>query len=159
MAQMEKRCTDDCGKTMAVVLIRCRRSSRIEQVWGMTTQNDPLTHEIIAAAIAVSKYWGNGVLENIYKKSLAHELRKRGFSVETEVPIPCFYDDLQFEIAFRADIIVNRSVILEAKAITATLPVHRAQLLTYMRLSGLAKGLLINFHAYPFTKGITRLSL
>jgi GxxExxY protein len=125
----------------------------------MEKLNDPLTHEIIAAAIAVSKYWGNGLLENVYKKSIAHELRKRGFDVATEVPIPGVYDTLQFDVAFRADLIVNRAVIVESKAVSAIHPVHKAQVLTYMQLSAISKGLLINFHAHPFADGIVRLSL
>jgi GxxExxY protein len=125
----------------------------------MEKQNDPLTHEIIAAAITVSKYWGNGVLENVYKKSIAHELRKRGLEVQTEVPIPGIYDTLTFDVAFRADLIVNRAVIVESKATSKIHPVHKAQVLTYMRLAVIPKGLLINFHAYPFTEGIVRLSL
>jgi len=125
----------------------------------MDKDSDPLTHEIIAAAIAVSKFWGNGILESVYKKSLARELRKRGLDVVTEAPIPGVYDGLEFDAAFRTDIIVNHAVIIEAKAVAAALPVHRSQLLTYMRLSGIPTGLLLNFHANPFTKGITRLSL
>jgi GxxExxY protein len=125
----------------------------------MQKQNDPLTQEIIAAAIAVSKYWGNGVLESIYKKSFAHEMKKRGLSVGVEVAIPGVYDTIEFDVAFRADLIVNGLVIVEAKAVSTTLPVHRHQLLTYMRLAGIATGLLINFHAHPFTKNIVRLSL
>lgn len=122
--------------------------------------DDPLTREIIGAAIAVSKHWGNGVLENVYKKSLAIKLRKANFEVETEFPIPGAFEDVEFDVTFKADIIVNRAVIIEAKATTGTPPVHRSQLLTYMRLSGIPTGLLFNFHAYPFTKnGITRLSL
>jgi GxxExxY protein len=125
----------------------------------METENDPLTYEIISAAIAVSKYWGNGVLENVYKKSLAYELTTRGFEVATEVPIPGSYGACQFDVVFRADMIIDRSVIVEAKAITTALPVHKAQLLTYMRMSGNPTGLLMNFHAHPFTKNIIRLSL
>jgi GxxExxY protein len=125
----------------------------------MEKERDPLTHEIIAAAIAVSKFWGNGILESVYKKSLAHELRKRGFDVVVEATIPAVYDGVEFDVAFRTDIIVNQTVIIEAKTVTATLPVHRSQVLTYMRLTGISTGLLINFHAHPFTKGITRLSL
>jgi hypothetical protein len=125
----------------------------------MEKQNDPLTHEIIAAAIAVSKYWGNGVLENVYKKSIVHELRKRGLDVQTEVAIPGIYDTIAFDVAFRADLIVNRAVIVEAKAISKIHPVHKAQVLTYMQLAAISRGLLINFHAHPFTEGIVRLSL
>jgi len=125
----------------------------------MEINRDPFTHEIIAAAIAVSKFWGNGILESVYKKSLAHELRKRGFEVVVEAIIPAVYDGIEFDVAFRADIVVNQKVIIEAKTVTATSPAHRSQLLTYMRLTGIPTGLLINFHAHPFTKGITRLSL
>src|SRR3954468_3767101 len=107
---------------------------RASSASGMQKQHDPLTHEIIAGAIAVSKYWGNGVLENVYKKSLAHELWKRGLDVAIEVPIPGVYDTLIFDVAFRADLIVNRSVIVESKAVTAIHRVHKAQALTYMRL-------------------------
>ncbi len=150
--------TDDFGEMIGLGLLRCRVCVVILQVSRMDDQNDPLTHEIIAAAIAVSKYWGNGALENVYKKSLAHELKKRGLDVAIEVPIPGIYDSIQFDVAFRADLIVERAVVVESKAISATLPVRRAQLLTYMRLSAIPKGLLINFHSHPFTKGITRLS-
>ena len=125
----------------------------------MHKENDPLTHEIIGAAIAVSKYWGNGVLENVYKKSLAHELWKRGLEVASEVPIPGVYDTLTFDVAFRADLIVNNQVIVESKTVSAFHRVHKAQLLTYMRLATVPKGLLINFHAHPFTESIVRLSL
>jgi GxxExxY protein len=123
-------------------------------------EDDPLTYDIIGAAIAVSKHWGNGLLENVYKKSLVIKLRKANFDVEVEAPIPGAFEEVQFDVTFKADIIVNRAVIIEAKATTGTPPVHRSQLLTYMRLSDIRTGLLFNFHAYPFTKnGITRLSL
>ncbi len=125
----------------------------------MGKEDDPLTREIIGAAIAVSKYWRAAVLESVYKKSLAHELRKRGFGVTVEVSIPGRYDTILFDVAFRADIIVDNKVIVEVKAVSSILPVHRDQLLTYLRLSEIRTGLLINFHAYPFTKGIIRLSL
>ncbi len=122
-------------------------------------QDDLLTHEIIGAAIAVSKFWGNGVLESVYKKSLAIQLRKALLEVEVEAPIPGVFENVEFDVTFKADIIVNGAVIIEAKAVAATLSVHRSQLLTYMRLSRISTGLLMNFHAYPFTKGIIRLSL
>lgn len=125
----------------------------------MDDGRDPLTGEIIGAAIAVSKHWGSAVLESVYKKSLAHELKKRGLSVAVELSIPGTYDTLLFDVAFRADMIVNHAVIVEAKAVAAILPVHRNQLITYLRLTGLRTGVLINFHAYPFTKGLVRVSL
>jgi GxxExxY protein len=91
----------------------------------MEKSNDPLTQQIIAAAITVSKYWGNGVLESVYKKSFAHEMKKMGLSVGVEVAIAGVYDTIEFDVGFRADLIVNNAVIVEAKAASATLPVHR----------------------------------
>lgn len=79
--------TDDYGEMIGLGLLRYEVLSRFCEVRRMEKRNDSLTHEIIAAAIAVSKYWGNGVLENVYKKSIAHELKRRGLDVATEVPI------------------------------------------------------------------------
>jgi GxxExxY protein len=122
--------------------------------------DDPLTYQIIGAAIAVSKHWGNGVLESIYKKSLVIQLAKAELDIEVEAPIPGSFEGVDFDTIFKADIIVNRAVIIETKATTGTPPVHRSQLLTYMRLTDIPTGLLFNFHAYPFTRnGIIRLSL
>ncbi len=123
-------------------------------------EDDPLTYDIIGAAIAVSKYWGNGLLENVYKKSLVIKLEKALFDVDVEFPIPGVFEDVQFDVTFKADIVVNKAVIIEAKPAKGTPPVFRSQLMTYMRLSNIPTGLLFNFHEYPFTKnGITRLSL
>ena len=125
----------------------------------MDNNGDPLTRKIIAAAITVSKNLGNGLLESVYHACLAHELSKAGFDVVKQPTMPLIYDGMKFESAFRPDLIVNQSVIVEVKATTSTLPVHRAQLLTYMRLSGIQTGLLINFHSFPFKNGISRMSL
>ena len=116
--------------------------------------NDPQTHLIIGAAIKVVKELHRGMLESVYVTCLAHELKKLGMEVERQKPVPIIYDGIQFEVGFRLDLLVERSVIVEAKAVSATLPVHEAQLLTYMRMSKVNKGLLMNFYASPFTKGI-----
>jgi GxxExxY protein len=79
--------------------------------------------------------------------------------VERQKPVPIIYDGQRFEIGFRLDLLVDDAVIVEVKAIAATLPVHEAQLLTYMRMSGMRKGLLLNFNAYPFPAGIKRMVL
>ncbi|MEO7368964.1 MAG: GxxExxY protein [Gemmatimonadaceae bacterium] len=123
----------------------------------MGTIDDHLTREIIAAAISVSKQLGNGLLESAYQTCLSYELSKRGLGVVAQPTICVVYDGVEIGPAFKPDLIVNDAVIIEVKAISATLPVHRAQLRTYMRLSGKPTGLLLNFHAFPFTKGITRL--
>jgi GxxExxY protein len=123
-------------------------------------EKDPLTYEIIGAAIAVSKYWGNGLLESVYKKSLVIKLQRALLEVDVEFPIPGIFEGVEFDITFKADIVVNKAVIIEAKAAKGTPPVYRSQLLTYMRVSNIRTGLLFNFHEYPFTtNGITRLSL
>lgn len=123
------------------------------------TKDDPLSYQIIGACIAVSKGLGVGLLESVYVRCLQYELQKRGLSAAHQVLLPFIYDGRPFDAAFKIDLIVEQAVIVEVKAVTAILPVHEAQLLTYMRLSGIHKGLLINFYAYPFTKGIKRMVL
>ena len=99
---------------------------------------------------------GPGLLESAYQACLAHELRKRGLTVLAQAPIPLMYDGVQVEAAYIADLIVNASVIVELKAISQLLPIHSAQLLSYMRLGGCSVGLLINFHAPHLKQGIKR---
>lgn len=120
---------------------------------------DPLTHEIIGAAIAVSRRLGAGLLESVYELCLAHELGKLWLEVVRQPTLPVVYDGIHMEAAFRPDLIVQQTVIIEIKAVASVLPVHEAQLLTYMRLSGMRKDLLINFNAFPFAKGIKRMVL
>lgn len=124
----------------------------------MTTP-DPLTHEIIGAAIQVSKKTKLGLLESVYQKCFVHELGKRGLSVEVQPTLPVVYDGIYMEQGFRPDLIIQREVIVEVKAVKATTPAHDAQLINYMQLSGIRKGLLLNFHAFPFTEGIKRFVL
>jgi GxxExxY protein len=122
--------------------------------------SDPLTHEIIGAAIAVSKGTRTGLLENPYEIFLAHELVKRGLAIERQTAFPVEYDGIRVAIAFRPDLVVERKVIVKVKAVPKLLPVHDQQVLTYMYFSGVPKGLLLNFHAFPFTKeGIKRFIL
>lgn len=118
---------------------------------------DPLTHEIIGAAIAVSKAFGPGLLESVYETCMVHELEKRHLQVCRQVSFPVVYDDLEIPLGFRADLVIQGTVIVEIKTVKNLLPVHHAQLLTYMRLAGIRKGLLINFHAFPFSQGVKRL--
>ncbi|MEP6509767.1 MAG: GxxExxY protein [Gemmatimonadales bacterium] len=129
----------------------------IPRVLLMAEMDDRLTRDIISAAIVVSKQLGNGLLESAYHKCLSYELSKRGLAVVTQPTICVVYDGIEIGPAFKPDLIVNELVIVEVKAISSTLPVHRAQLRTYTRLSGTLTGLLLNFHAFPFTKGIIRL--
>ena len=104
-----------------------------------------------------SPWLGPGLLESVYKQILEYELKKRGLRVRREVPIPLRYDDIEFDEGFRADLIVEDKVILELKSVEATAPVHRKQVLTYLKLTGLRLALLINFGAPLIKDGIFRL--
>jgi GxxExxY protein len=115
-----------------------------------------ITSDIINAAMAVHTALGPGLLESAYQACLAHELRKRGVHIETEVPVPVIYDGIKLECGYRIDIVVEDSVVLELKAIEAIAPIHEAQLISYIKLSGKRLGLLINFHVLHLRDGIMR---
>src|SRR5207244_1653680 len=95
-------------------------------------------------------------LESVYREVMKHELTKRGLLVRTEVPIPVVYEEVKLEIGFRADLLVQELVIVELKSIEALAPVHKKQLLTYLRLADKRLGLLINFNVPLIKDGITR---
>src|SRR5882724_7542515 len=116
-----------------------------------------ITSKIISAAMKVHSMLGPGLLESAYHACLLHELRKQGLTVETQVGLPVVYDGEQIDLGYRIDLIVNDAVILEIKCVEAIIPVHQAQLLSYMRLSGRHVGLLINFHVVHLRDGIRRL--
>jgi len=116
-----------------------------------------LTHAIIGAAIEVHRRLGPGLLETAYRKCLAYELRKRGFEVEEEKPVPVIYDEVHLECGFRADLLVNGLVVAELKAKTALHPVDSAQTLSHLRLLNLRMGLLINFHEVKLVDGVKRI--
>ena len=118
---------------------------------------DELTHAIIGAAIEVHKRLGPGLLESAYRACLAYELKKRGFDVVEEKAVPVIYDDVKLECGFRADLIVNETVVVELKAKTAIHPVDKAQVLSHLRLLNLRLGLLINFHEEKLTNGVSRI--
>ena len=120
------------------------------------TKRDPLTELIIGAAIEVRRRVGCGLLESAYHAFLCIELRKLKLPIKSQPTLPVTYDGHRVELAYRPDLIVNDQVIVELKTVTAFSPVHEAQILTYLRLSGIRIGLLINFHAVPFKSGIRR---
>ena len=115
------------------------------------------TEAIIGSAIEVHQRLGPGLLETAYRKCLAYELRKRGFEVVEEQPIPVVYDEVHLECGFRADLLVNGSVVVELKAKSAIHPVDKAQILSHLRLMNLQVGLLINFHAVKLVDGLHRI--
>jgi len=116
-----------------------------------------LSHAIIGAAIEVHRRLGPGLLETAYRKCLAYELRKRGFTVEEERPVPVVYDEVHLECGFRADLVVSGLVVVELKAKSAIHPVDEAQTLSHLRLLKLRLGLLINFHEVKLVDGVRRI--
>lgn len=125
----------------------------------MRPDHDPLTETIIGAAIEVHRHLGPGVLESVFEECLCFELGQSGISVRRQPPIPVVYKGVCLELGFRPDLIVFDKVIVELKCVEKLLPVHEAQLLTYMRLSKIKTGLLINFQCHPLFRGIKRMVL
>ena len=120
---------------------------------------DQRTAPIIGAAIEVHRAVGPGLLESAYEECLCHELHLRGLSFERQLDLPVAYKGLHLSCGYKIDIIVCQEVVLELKAVEALLPVHEAQLLTYLKLSGKHVGLLINFNTPVLTRGIRRIVL
>lgn len=120
---------------------------------------DSTSKAIIGCAIKIHRFFGPGVFERVYETYLAHELKKQGFAVERQVRVPVVYDGIRMESAYRIDLLVNSEVVVEIKAVDTLLPVHHAQLLSYLRLSGHHIGLLINFHEKLIRRGLKRIVL
>lgn len=117
-----------------------------------------ISGRIVDAAIHVHSRLGPGLLESVYESTLAYELHKRGLSVERQVPVPVVYDELRFEEGFRADLIVEKAVVVELKSVETLAPVHSKQLLTYLKLLNCRLGLLLNFGAPLLKDGIKRIA-
>lgn len=115
------------------------------------------THKLLGCAYAVHSALGPGLLESIYEKALCYELQSQGFEVRNQVPVKVKYRDISLDMNLQLDIIVDNSVILELKSVTELLPVHKKQLLTYMRLTGTKLGYIINFNEYSLKDGIERI--
>jgi GxxExxY protein len=121
----------------------------------MSKEND-ISREVVDAAYHLHSDLGPGLLETVYEVALAHDLMKRGFAVKRQEAVRIKYDGITFEEGFRADLIVDDCVIIELKSIESLAPVHGKQLLTYLRLTGMKLGLLINFGAPLIKEGIVR---
>ena len=117
---------------------------------------DPRTSPIIGAAIEVHRNLGPGLLESAYEECLCHELHLRGMDCKRQVPLPVLYKGLKLDCGYKIDLIVQDEVLLELKAVERLLPIHEAQLLTYLKLTGKRVGLLINFNVPLLTQGIIR---
>jgi GxxExxY protein len=112
---------------------------------------------ILDESIAIHRRLGPGLLESVYQAILAHELAKRGCSVRSEEPIPLVWDNLYFDLAFRADLIINDRILVELKSVEKLAPVHSKQVLTYLRITGMQLGLLINFGEELLKDGFHRI--
>ena len=118
-------------------------------------END-IAKEIVDAAFKVHTALGPGLLESVYEAVLAQELRKRSLKVERQAPIPVVYEEVRLEEGFRADLVVQDKVLVELKSVEKVAPVHKKQVLTYLRLANMKLGLLINFGEALIKDGITR---
>lgn len=121
---------------------------------------DPLTGNIIGAAIDVHRALGPGLLESAYEACLLYELRLRRLKVEAQKPLPIFYKDVMLDCGYRLDLVVEDQVIIEIKSVSAIAPIHESQLLSYLKLYGTcARGLLINFNVKRLVEGIRRMKI
>jgi GxxExxY protein len=120
------------------------------------TENE-IAKQILDAAFLVHTKLGPGLLESLYEVVLAHELRKKGLSVERQKPMPIVYDGIRFDEAFRTDLLVDAKVIAELKSVESISALHAKQVLTQLRMSGLKLGLLINFGEPHLKNGIKRI--
>ena len=122
-------------------------------------ENDLLTEKIIGAAIEVHRVLGPGLLESAYEECLCHELRLRGIAFTRQQPLPVVYKGIHLDCGYRLDVVVESQVVVELKTVDRMLPIHEAQILTYLRLAGIHTGLILNFNVPAFHQGIKRMVL
>lgn len=122
-------------------------------------ETNAVAKQVVDCAFRVHSALGSGLLESVYETCLAHEIMKKGLTAERQVVVPIVYDNIRLEEGFRIDMVVGKCVVVELKAVEEVLAVHKAQLLTYLRLSGHRIGLLINFNVPLIREGIIRIVL
>jgi GxxExxY protein len=122
-------------------------------------ERDPLTGAVIAAALVVHRLLGPGLLESLYQRALCHELHLRGIPFQAQRPVSVGYKGVSLGDGLRLDMVVADQLIAELKAVEKLLPIHEAQLITYLKLAGLHVGLLINFNVRLLKEGIKRMVL
>jgi GxxExxY protein len=118
-----------------------------------------IAFEVVNSAFKVHRSLGPGLLESAYQACLAHELRKCRIDVKCEVPLPVEYEGSRIDIGYRIDMLVGGAVLVEVKAVERVIPIHEAQVLTYLKLTGLTLGFLINFNVRMLRDGLKRLVL
>ncbi len=125
----------------------------------MRMDRDTLTEKVIGCAIEVHRHLGPGLLESAYEQCLARELSLQQMEFQLQVPMPVEYKGVRLDCSFRIDVIVERRLILELKSVEAILGIHKAQILSYMKLAGIETGLLMNFHVEMLKDGISRFKI
>ena len=123
------------------------------------TSRDPLTERIIGFGIEVHRALGPGLLESAYEECLCYELAQSGLGFRRQVLLPVIYKDVRLDCGHRLDLVVKNAVVVELKSVERLLPIHDAQIITYLKLSDLKIGLLMNFHSATLKDGIRRFSL
>lgn len=116
-----------------------------------------ITYEVIGTAIEIHRQTGPGLLESAYEHALAYDLREKGLNVKQQVALPFIYKDVQLDVGYRLDLLIDNRVIIELKSVESLMPVHYSQLLTYLKLSDLKLGLLINFNSKLLKDNIHRM--
>ncbi len=119
---------------------------------------DDLARQVVDAALKVHKAMGPGLLESVYEACLAYELKSLSIPFETQVSLPIIYQDMKLDAGLRLDMVVAKRIIVELKSVETLLPIHQSQLITYLKLSGLRLGLLINFNVRLLRDGIKRIA-
>ncbi len=128
----------------------------MEVATGVNLDRDPLTEQIIGAAIEVHRLLGPGLLESAYEVCLAYDLIEMGLAIDRQRALPLIYKTIKLEQVYRLDLVVEGEVVVEIKTVERLLPIHQAQLLTYLKLGGYKRGLLLNFHSAVLRDGIRR---
>lgn len=135
------------------------KGSKESQSQAHKGRAEAASREVVDSALKIHRHLGSGLLESVYEACLIHECRKRGLAVAAQVMVPVEYDGMKLEQAFRIDLLVEDSLIVELKAVDAILPIHEAQILSYLKLTGRHLGLLLNFHVPLMKQGIRRFIL
>ena len=126
---------------------------------ALREDHDALTDQVIGLAIEVHRHLGPGLLESAYEECLCYELRKAQLEFTRQHHLPIVYKEIRLDAAYRIDLIVEQRLVIEIKTVERLLPIHEAQLITYLRLSGLRVGLLMNFNTAILKEGLRRISL
>jgi GxxExxY protein len=145
-----------------VVKFKGRAGDSMLKNWGnkeMPPETNRITGVIVSSAIAVHSVLGPGLLESAYEACLVHELLSKGLRVERQVPFSFEYDGVKVDAGYRLDLLVEKQVIVEIKAVEKIVNLHLAQLMTYLKLSKLKVGLVLNFNAMSMKNGIRRVAL